>query len=182
MAITIAEKVLIVGGVLNLAYGTLLGYPITVIRAKGAPATPRYLMATHISTLLHAAVLLGLAWAARLSGLARCSRLAARHLLRADCREGHLELAHWCAGRVRRKGQDRPAGRARRAGGNSWCRHLRRRHPHSAVTSGVNALVSLAHIGRSGRFWRRVVCAAYRLTGSASRRLDSSVTASPIIR
>jgi hypothetical protein len=69
MAITIAEKVLIVGGVLNLAYGTLLGYPITVIRAKGAPATPRYLMATHISTLLHAAVLLGLAWAARLSAL-----------------------------------------------------------------------------------------------------------------
>jgi hypothetical protein len=61
MAITIAEKVLIVGGVLNLAYGTLLGYPITVIRAKGAPATPRYLMATHISTLLHAAVLLSLA-------------------------------------------------------------------------------------------------------------------------
>ena len=69
MAITIAEKVLIVGGVLNLAYGTLLGYPITVIRAKGAPVTPRYLMATHISTLLHAAVLLGLAWAARLSAL-----------------------------------------------------------------------------------------------------------------
>ena len=69
MAITIAEKVLIVGGVLNLAYGTLLGYPITVIRAKGAPATPRYLMAAHISTLLHAAVLLGLAWAARLSAL-----------------------------------------------------------------------------------------------------------------
>ena len=69
MAITIAEKVLIVGGVLNLAYGTLLGYPITVIRAKGAPATPRYLMATHISTLLHAAVLLGLVWAARLSTL-----------------------------------------------------------------------------------------------------------------
>ena len=66
MAITIAEKVLIVGGVLNLAYGTLLGYPITVIHAKGAPATPRYLMAAHISTLLQAAVLLGLAWAARL--------------------------------------------------------------------------------------------------------------------
>ena len=40
MAITIAEKVLIAGGVLNLAYGTLLGFPITVIRAKGAPATP----------------------------------------------------------------------------------------------------------------------------------------------
>ena len=69
MAITIAEKVLIAGGVLNLAYGTLLGYPITVIRAKGAPVTPRYLTATHVSTLLHAAVLPGLARAARLSAL-----------------------------------------------------------------------------------------------------------------
>jgi hypothetical protein len=29
----IAEKVLITGGVLNLAYGVLLGYAITVIRA-----------------------------------------------------------------------------------------------------------------------------------------------------
>jgi hypothetical protein len=69
MAITAAEKVLIAGGVLNLAYGMLLGYPITVIRAKGAPATPRYLMAAHVSALLHAAVLLGLVWAARLSTL-----------------------------------------------------------------------------------------------------------------
>lgn len=69
MTITVAEKVLIVGGVLNLAYGVLLGYPITANRVKGAPATPRYLMAAHLSTLLHAAVLLGLVWAARLSAL-----------------------------------------------------------------------------------------------------------------
>jgi hypothetical protein len=69
MAITVAEKVLIAGGMLNLAYGVLLGYPITVTRVKGAPATPRYLMAAHLSTLLHAAVLLGLVWAARLSTL-----------------------------------------------------------------------------------------------------------------
>jgi hypothetical protein len=40
MVITVAEKVLITGGVLNLAYGLLLGYAIVVIRAKGAPATP----------------------------------------------------------------------------------------------------------------------------------------------
>jgi hypothetical protein len=65
-----AEKVLIAGGVLNLAYGALLGYPIVVTRSKGAPATPRYLMAAHIGVLLHAAVLLGLVWAARLSTLA----------------------------------------------------------------------------------------------------------------
>src|SRR5215472_19223310 len=69
MVISAAEKVLIAGGMLNLAYGTLLGYPITVIRAKGAPATPKYLMAAHVSALLHAAILLGLAWAARLSAL-----------------------------------------------------------------------------------------------------------------
>lgn len=66
---SVAEKVLIAGGVLNLAYGALLGYPIVVIRAKGAPAVPKYLMATHISVLLHAAILLGLVWAARLSTL-----------------------------------------------------------------------------------------------------------------
>lgn len=69
MAITAADKVLIVGGVLNLAYGALLGYPITVIRAKGAPATPKYLMTAHVGALLHAAVLLGLVWASRLSTL-----------------------------------------------------------------------------------------------------------------
>ena len=69
MAITAAEKVLIAGGVLNLGYGVLLGYPIVVIRAKGAPVTPRYLLAAHIGALLQAAVLLGLAWAARLSAL-----------------------------------------------------------------------------------------------------------------
>ena len=69
MAITAAEKVLIAGGALNLTYGALLGYPIVVIRAKGAPATPRYLLAAHVGALLHAAVLLGLVWAAQLSTL-----------------------------------------------------------------------------------------------------------------
>ena len=69
MAISAAEKVLIAGGVLNLAYGALLGYPIVVIRAKGAPATPRYLLAAHVGTLLQAAILLGLVQAAQLSTL-----------------------------------------------------------------------------------------------------------------
>lgn len=69
MAFTVAEKVLIVGGILNLAYGVLLGYPITVIRLRGAPATSRYLLTTHVGALLLAAILLGLVWAARLSTL-----------------------------------------------------------------------------------------------------------------
>ncbi|MEU6106283.1 hypothetical protein [Streptomyces flaveolus] len=70
MDVTVVGKVLIVGGVLNLAYGALLGFPIVVIRAQGAPAAPKYLMAAHVSTLLHGAVLLGLVWAAQLSTLA----------------------------------------------------------------------------------------------------------------
>lgn len=69
MVITGAEKVLIVGGMLNLAYGVILGFAIVVVRLRGASATPRYLMAAHIGVLLHAAVLLGLVWAARLSTL-----------------------------------------------------------------------------------------------------------------
>ncbi len=69
MAFTVAEKVLIVGGVVNLAYGVLLGYAVVAVRVKGAPATPKYLMAAHLGALLHAAVLLGLVWAARLSTL-----------------------------------------------------------------------------------------------------------------
>ena len=40
--------------------GFCSGYLITVIRAKGAPAEPKYLMAAHVGALLHAAVLLGL--------------------------------------------------------------------------------------------------------------------------
>lgn len=69
MGFTVAEKVLIVGGSLNLAYGVLLGYPITVLRLRGAPATSRYLLTAHVGALLHAAILLGLVWAARLSSL-----------------------------------------------------------------------------------------------------------------
>lgn len=74
MAITAAEKVLIAGGVLNLAYGVLLGYPIVVIRVKGAPATPKYLMAIHVGALLHTSVLLGLVWAPGCPRWARAGR------------------------------------------------------------------------------------------------------------
>lgn len=81
MMVTGAEKVLIVGAVLNLAYGALLGFPIVMNRVKGAPATPRYLMAAHISTLLHAAILFGLVWAAQLSTLSSAWEEAAAWLL-----------------------------------------------------------------------------------------------------
>jgi hypothetical protein len=137
MAITAAEKVLITGGVLNLAYGVLLGYPITVIRAKGAPAAPKYLMAVHVGALLHAAVLLGLVWAARLSTLGRgWQEVAAWLVVASSALVAAKDTLNWLrrAGRVQRKGQDRAAGRARRIGRANRYRHLRRWRPHSAVT------------------------------------------------
>ena len=155
MAITVAEKVLIVGGVLNLAYRTLLGYPITVIRARGAPATPKYLMTGHISALLQAAVLLGLVRAARLSTLGPGWLDVAAWLVVVSsaliAAKDTLNLAHRRAGRVQRKGQGRAVGWARCGRGDNWHRHLRRRRPRSAVTPVVNSLGSLAHIGMPER-------------------------------
>jgi uncharacterized membrane protein YiaA len=81
MGISLAEKVLIVGGVLNLAYGAVLGFAIVAKRVRGAPATQRYLMAAHIGTLLHAALLLGMTWAAQLSALGAVWNEAAAWLL-----------------------------------------------------------------------------------------------------
>ena len=63
------EKVLIVTAVVLLAYAALLGYPITMIRSKGAAAAPRYLMLAHTGAPLEAAILLGLVWAVQLSTL-----------------------------------------------------------------------------------------------------------------
>ncbi|MFD4431982.1 hypothetical protein [Nocardia sp. NPDC058497] len=67
---TAAEKILIVGGVATLAYGVLLGYPMTVLRMRsGAPPTPRYLTVAHVGAVLQGAVVLGLVWPARMSTL-----------------------------------------------------------------------------------------------------------------
>ena len=121
MAITAAEKVLIVGGVLNLAYGVLLGYPITVTRAKGAPATPKYLMAAHIGTLLHAAVLLGLVWAAWLSALGPgWLEVAAWLVVASSALVAAKDTLNWLTAvqdEFSEKGQNYAAGRARRTRG-----------------------------------------------------------------
>lgn len=71
-----AEKVLITGGVLNLAYGGTAGIcHHGDARAKGAPATPRYLMAAHVGTLLQAAILLGLVGSPAVHAWARAGRM-----------------------------------------------------------------------------------------------------------
>lgn len=97
--VTVVEKVLIVGGVLNLFYGALLGFPIVVIRAKGAPAAPKYLMSAHVSTLLHGAALLGLVWAARLSTLgAGWEELAAWLLVVSSALVAAKDTLNWLTG------------------------------------------------------------------------------------
>lgn len=99
MGITVAEKVLIVGAVLNLAYGALLGFPIVVTRVKGALATPKYLMAAHISTLLHAAILFGLVWAAQLSTLnSGLEEAAAWLIVVASALVAAKDTINWLAG------------------------------------------------------------------------------------
>ena len=60
-----------------------------MIRLKGAPATPKYLMATHVGALLQAAILLGLVWAARLSTLG-LGWLDAAAWLGSDRRRAHV--------------------------------------------------------------------------------------------
>ncbi|MEV6427536.1 hypothetical protein [Nocardia sp. NPDC051463] len=67
---TVAEKILIVGGMLTLGYGTLLGFPMTALRRReGNPPTPRYLTVAHVGAVMQGVILLGLVWAVRLSGL-----------------------------------------------------------------------------------------------------------------
>ncbi len=95
----VAEKVLILGGVLNLALGALLGLAIVAVRTKGAPATPRYLLAAHIGTLLHAAVLLGLVWAVRLAPLgADSENLAAWLIVVSSALVAAKDTLNWLTG------------------------------------------------------------------------------------
>jgi hypothetical protein len=63
-----AEKVLIVGGVLNLAYGFVTGFLLAGIRMRG-PESPKYLTLAHIGPLMQGPMLLALVFAVQLSTL-----------------------------------------------------------------------------------------------------------------
>jgi len=75
-----AAKVLIVGGVLNLAYGAITGLVLTSVRSR-SPEAPRYLTLAHIGPLMQGPMLLGLAVATGLSSLAGGLETAAAWLL-----------------------------------------------------------------------------------------------------
>ncbi|RHX93112.1 hypothetical protein [Leptospira stimsonii] len=64
----LSEKILIVAGVLNLAYGSLTGFPYALARKK-AEFPSRYLQAAHIGSLMQGAMLLGLVIAFRYANL-----------------------------------------------------------------------------------------------------------------
>jgi len=75
-----AAKVLIVGGVLNLAYGVITGLVLTSIRSR-SPEAPRYLTLAHLGPLMQGPMLLGLAVATGLSSLAEGLETLAAWLL-----------------------------------------------------------------------------------------------------
>ena len=63
-----AAKILIVGGILNLAYGLLTGVFLAGARTK-APTASKYLILAHTGPLMQGPMLLGLALAVPLSRL-----------------------------------------------------------------------------------------------------------------
>ncbi len=75
-----AEKVLILGGVLNLGYGLLTGIPAGMIR-QNSPHYSKYLRFVHIGALMWAPILISLSVALRLSTLDDSLELMAAWLM-----------------------------------------------------------------------------------------------------
>lgn len=78
-----AAKVLVVGGVLNLAYGFLTGLLLSNVR-RTSPEAPRYLVLAHLGPLMQGPILLGLAVATTLSDLSSSLETLAASLLVAN--------------------------------------------------------------------------------------------------
>jgi hypothetical protein len=64
----LAERIFIVGGVLSIAYGFLLGIPLSSVRMQASEA-PRHLVVAHLAAIIQGAMHLGLSVAARFSTL-----------------------------------------------------------------------------------------------------------------
>ena len=75
-----AAKVLILGGVLNIAYSLLTGIPAAIIRQK-SPTYPKYLRFVHIGSLMWGPLLMSLVLAIELSPLGQPMELAAAWLM-----------------------------------------------------------------------------------------------------
>lgn len=75
-----AEKILIVGGVLNIAYGLLIGIPVAIIRLN-SPTYSKYLRVVHIGALMWGPILISLSLALVLSTLDESIELVAAWLI-----------------------------------------------------------------------------------------------------
>jgi hypothetical protein len=62
-----AEKILVIGGVMNVLYGVLTGFPMALLRSRGAGAVSKYLTFAHLGPLMQGPILLGMAVAVRMS-------------------------------------------------------------------------------------------------------------------
>ncbi len=95
-----AEKILIVGGVLLLAYAFLTGYLLGRARAVSATG-PKYLVLAHTEPLMQGTMMLGLVWAVQLSTLdGWLENLAASLLVAAASIQGLKELLNHAQGVV----------------------------------------------------------------------------------
>ena len=93
-----AAKVLIVGGVLNLAYGVLTGLVLTNVRMRSAEA-PRHLTLAHLGPLIQGPILLGLSVATGLSSLAAgLETLAASLLVAGSAGVAAGDTLNWAGG------------------------------------------------------------------------------------
>lgn len=92
------EKILIIAGVLNLAYGSFTGFPYALARKK-AEFPSRYLQAAHIGSLMQGAMLLGLVVAFRYANLSESLALIGASLFAiSSLFLGLKDTANWLQG------------------------------------------------------------------------------------
>jgi len=75
-----AGKILLVGGVLNLAYGVVTGYSMSLTKMRGKEV-PRYLTLAHLGPLMQGPALLGLVIAVGFSRLSSGTETLAAWML-----------------------------------------------------------------------------------------------------
>ena len=103
----IAAKILIVGGVLNLAYGFLTGIFLGKERSS-KPTAPKYLVFAHVGPLMQGPALLGLVFAVNLSPLSPgIETIAAWLLVASSAFLAAKDTLNWVLG-VKDEFQNRP--------------------------------------------------------------------------
>lgn len=94
----VAEKILIVGGLLLLLFAFLTGFLLSRARERAFQG-PKYLILSHMEPLMQGTLMLALVWAVRLSDLdGRLEALAASLMVAAASIQGSKELLNYYQG------------------------------------------------------------------------------------